>query len=102
MSHPISSSASSLKLTPDTSSVSTLGGIWTTRHKEKVPVQTRVQAARLRMDRMQVESSRYEPCASGRSLPLALCLLAGGVIDYAAYKLAVHVSHLLIALLGGR
>ncbi len=86
-------------LSPDRTRVSTLGRIWTSRHKEPFPVCTHVQAARLRMDRLQVESSEPD---RGSPRYLAVILLAGGVIDYALLQVAIHVWHHFVTMIGGR
>ena len=93
------SQTSASTLSPDCTRVSTLGGIWTSRHKERIPVRTRVETARLRMDRLEVESSVAHPDGFRY---LGALLLAGGVIDYALWQVAVHSWPHIVAFLGGR
>lgn len=96
MSHTSTSSAT---LSPDRSGVSTLGRIWTSRHKEQATPLTNAQTARLRMERLQVESSAGEPTDFRY---LGAILLAGAFIDYVLYQIAVHACPHIVALMGGR
>jgi hypothetical protein len=96
MSH---SRTSASTISPDRARVSTLGGIWTSRHKQSTPTYTPVEAARLRMDRLQVESSEPD---RGSPRYLAVILLAGGVVDYLLFRVAVHVWHHFVTGIGGR
>lgn len=97
-------SSSAAAITPDRSRTSTLGSIWTSRHKAK-PTLTSVEAARRRMDLQEIADADFA-CTAYREPRsfwyLALTLAAGCVVNCLLYVVIFHLWPAVTALIGGR